>query len=407
MLIGRDDSALDRAIEHIKQGRLPEPNDLFILAFDPQRGVSRLYKINELKDKDLKPDAAKAFLTGRFTFFNNDLDRLSGLLRRGYRKLILLTDNPPRNQSVVEVIDLGRNPAQQFFFPLRQRFDPDEKRFVVTLYQRNLDVQPQLRRYNTERNSFEPYTEFTYVRGSSAQFSIAEDGLYQLREEDLDFVVDLRRPLIEVAVDGLHARIILETIPFLQEGGDRLQLIDIQYPNKAGEIPIRLNRLLHRKTSSRIVTFIPGDPAPESGLYLHPLQSTLSLPALSEFPSALFALKTDPRTRVFYQNTKGLPESQTPFAYLTGLDRFSKGKEMDRAALLYRGSSSFVYQRAGRVGQTDRLRAVNLAARELFPIPPPELSLDGRPHRVLLFILLLGLYLLKLLFLQRYYLRRH
>ncbi|MBA7625618.1 hypothetical protein ES703_33050 [subsurface metagenome] len=407
MTLGRQgQTPLDRALELLFQGeRLPDRYDLFLLTFNPDR---TRFKIIPIKGWQKLAGAAEARekLAGSFSFFNVDLNRLGLLFKRGYQRVIYITDRFPVKNTNLEIIEVGMSRTEGFFYPLSFKYDFDREHFQLNFFRQgpqDISIERFIEAETRYRSIPAAKIE---MADSAAHFTVIlrEEGLYRLRGKNMDFGFNLRKPLLEAAVSGRYSRLLLEVLPQLTEGGEDLLLSDLEYDSRQGSPQLKKKIKALGGYQRRIITFLPLEektaPAQQwisESVFVHPLQYSLARPSLTPFPEALFDLQLDPAAvAIFYQHPESLLDSQTPVVYASLLEEALKPPFLTepprRSRLVHRGLSSFILERKGEY------LALNLAPLEFFHLSSAEPLVfpKNRLNRLLFFILLFLLYGLKL-----------
>ncbi len=398
---------LDRAVGLIFEGnRLPKKYDLFILAFNPSRGQAEIYPLRGLKKLD-SGTRAMEMLTNGFTFFNQELKRLDALFRKGYKRVIFITDSFPYSNTNLEVLEVGRE-RSGFFYPLSVKHDFTLKSTEISFYRHACNDEIGIEIFNKEKGNFEalivPKNQI-YAYDNHITVTLTEKELHRVYGQKMDFVFNLEGTMIGASAVGGYSKLLLEVLPQLEEGGENVLLADIEYGSQAGL------RKLNKKINSfgdydtKAVTLIPKRTEKSAyENYIHPLESSLSTPCLTEFPESLFALNPNSDTTIFYQNPIAIQDNYTPIVYLSCLVKdfppaFVTSLKQ-KTHLIASGITSYVYEKNGKY------TALNLCPDELFDFSARgELVFTIERLKCLpIFIILLLLYSLKIAFL--YYLNR-
>jgi len=397
-----------------------ESADLYLLAFDPDRGRSRLLSLNRMRRRGGLENLPER-LREDLGFFNQDYSPCGALFERGYGRVVVLSDHAAASGGSLEFQTVGRSRPQSFFYPTSIDYDFAAGNFRLTFQLRNLNKEVQVSVYREDSGDYVPVPDAEISAGPDSLLCLLpERGLYRFAAGEMDFVFNLAEPATPARAVGDFSRIILGVLPQLEEGNGDLLLLDQPYraesPSSPGEIRSTLRRELRSAGTFQhaLVTFAPvgaatagpvgaatGNTAIDS--YIHPLPASLSRPAAAELPGALLGLDL-PGVTLFYQNPARKPDPQTPIVYLSALERrrapaYETHPE-GRLSLVQRHLTSYVYRRG------DEHVAVNLASEELYGASRETgLRFEApQARRWLVFLLLLCFYILKsvlLLLLER------
>ena len=393
MLLGPPgQTPLDEALRQSKD-RLPGKHDLFLLAFDPPRGRVRLISLKKPPWQG-ETEGFREMLTGSYSFFNQDYSLCGDLLKRGYRRVLILSDHEAEPGGSVEMISVGRSRPESCFYPRGAGYDFAAGVFRLTFQLRRLREPVAVSVYDEAEDAYVSMPRAQMTRSRDVLYCVLpETGLYRFAAGNLDYLVNLQKPVISGRVEGKFSRGILEVLPQLEEGNDDFLVADLSYRESAPVREIRREIRALGAFRRALITLLPAEDT-ETASYIHPLVSSLSRPGLTEFPVSLLGLDM-PAADLFYQNPPDLSDPQTPIVYLSRLERdrppayetLPEGK----LSLKQRHLTSFLYTR------DKEYVPVNLAAEELFAPgrEPPLRFAPPEPGRKLIFWLLLGCYLLK------------
>jgi hypothetical protein len=308
---------LDRALGLIKEGRVEaERYRLYLLGFDPARGRPALFRLRQLQ-KSLQGGASAAAaaeqLVREHLFLSADRSLLSQLYRRGFGRVIFLTDRSLDPPSAVEVVEVGEG-RRAFFYPLSTSYDYTRDLFRLLILRQGYGGALRVERFEDAQGAYRAYTaaEEPVVGSLPAEagagageesaagrngglaaeppgppasgnggglasgnggglatgltaVEIAQEGLYRLSGGGLSFVLPLARPRIRVRAQGPYSQLLLEVLPDAQqveEGPAAALLADLPYrPEDIGGIPRRIRSL--GRYPQKLVTLIP---APAKGV---------------------------------------------------------------------------------------------------------------------------------------------
>jgi len=406
MVGGQGDSPLARAVSLLPEmdssGRSPH---FYVLAFDPAKAESRLYRRRDLerfvsrKEADSSTSIERVVdrLIEEHTFFNIDLRILQDLYDRGYGRVIFLTDRLSRTDTNLEVVEVGEA-AKSFFWPASLYYDHSSGTFQALIIRSShrgaitvMVFDEQLERYRVA-----PFYEQRLPGSDLGLIEIPAEGLYRFRSSGLDFLYHLEKPTIPVTAEGEYSRIVVDVLPHLVEvtSGERpaALLADITYEGQ-GERNLRTQIRSFGKHRRKLITLLSQNS--EQGIPLiHPLNRTLSQPAYAELPRAAARIGGE-SIHILFQDPLRTLDQLTPIAYLSYLEEEGTGIDASRggiASAQHSGLTSFAYI------QRDELIPLNLSAEEFFPVPRQQnLVFSRRQYNPLAyFIILLAIYLTKL-----------
>jgi hypothetical protein len=383
---------LDEALKQGEEG-LPGKHDLFLLAFDPGRGRVRLFSLKKPPWRG-GTEGFREMLTGSYSFFNQDYSVCADLLKRGYRRVLILSDHEAAPGGSVEMISVARGRPESYFYPRSAGYDFAAGVFRLTFLTWRLREPVTVSVYLEAEDAYVSVSRAQMTRSQDILYCVLpEAGLYRFAAGNLDYVLNLQKPVTSGRVEGKFSRVILEVLPQLEEGGGDFLVADLSYRESAPLREIRRDIRALGAFRRALITLLPVEDS-EAASYIHPLASSLSGPGLTEFPAPLLGLDV-PGADLFYQNLPGLSDPQTPIVYLSTLeqDRPPAYETLPegRLSLKQRHLTSFLYTRGA-----DWV-PVNLAAEELFAPgrEPPLRFTPPEPGRKLIFWLLVGCYLLK------------
>jgi hypothetical protein len=417
MIHGGNPDALQRAVQRAAEiGGKEERVRLFLLAWDRERGRTRVFKLGGLRfpgaaDPAAGSDVARSYaeaLRRTHTFFNADRSELQSLFDRGFRKVVFITDRYDGGRTNLHVVEVGEG-EEPFFYPTSVHYDFSTEVYRILLrragYQREISVM----RYDEQLGAFKavPAAERRLPGGDLGLIEIDGEGLYRIVGPGLDYIYLLSTPVRIVSTSGTYSRIIADALPQLQSGDSEILLADLPYTGEGGRLPARGIRRLDRNSRS-YVTLIPETFTPARAL-IFPPERSFSQPCYAGLPVGFKAPSTPPggSTRLFFQDPQRPRDAQTPLVYLSYLDADAPRRVSFEETSISRGSrisenrsgiTSITYSRDGR------LQPVNLAPREFFRSPAKEdlvfrtREINPLPY----FLVLLVLYLAKLLFLMRF-----
>jgi hypothetical protein len=381
--------------------------DLYLLAFDPARGRSRLASLRRARRRGDLENLVED--PGKFGFFNQDYAPCGALFERGYGRVVVLSDHPAAPGGSLEFQTVGPSRPQSFFYPTSVDYDFAAGSFRLTFQLRNMSKEVQVSVYREDSGDYAPVPDAEISgRPDSLLCRLPERGLYRFAAGEMDFVFNLAAPAAPARAVGDFSRIILEVLPQIEEGGGGLLLLDQPFRAERLSSPREVRRALRRELRSAgafqhaLVTFVTAGEA-AVGSYIHPLPASLSRPAAAELPGALLGFDL-PGVTLFYQDPARKPDPQTPIVYLSALERGQAAAYETQPEgglpLMQRHRTSYVYRRG------DEHVAVNLASEELYGAgrEPPLIFESPQPRRKLIFLLLLCFYILKsvmLLLLER------
>jgi hypothetical protein len=417
MLQGQGQTGLEKALTLAAGGELSgERQRLYLLGWDGDRGRTGVFRLRmpamppgtDFATRSATIRSFVAELRESHTFFNVDPSALGTLYRRGFRRVIFITDRYAGGDTGLEIIEVGAG-ERSFFYPTSASYDFSSERFRILLYRFNFDKPIAVLRYDQQLGDYRaiPSAEQPIPGSDLTQIELEAEGLYRILGPGLDFIFALEVPRRTVELAGTYSRILAEVLPQLEEGASRILLADLPYGNQperklAGEMR-RLGRY-----ERRYITLIPESDTPAAAL-IYPLERSFSQPCYAELPRQLSALSSliDDSTGLFFQDPMRTRDGQTPLIYLSYLESgqpidFSHKGDLDsRGWKLSRprsGTTSFTYVRK------NELRPVNLDAREFFPVPPRKnlefqrREVDPLPY----FFILLVVYLIKIAVLIRF-----
>jgi hypothetical protein len=383
---------LDAALRRLEEPPAPK-YDLYLLAFDPRRGVPHLVSLNRLRRRT-DSESFRAALTGRYVFFNQDYSPCRALFERGYRRVLVLSDREAAPGDSLELISLGRAGPGSFFYPRSIGYDFAAGVFRLGFQVQNLEEEVTVSTYleAEERYVEVPDAEMRTDR-ATLLCVLPREGLYRFVAGNLDFVFNLKKPVASGRVEGEFSRVILDTLPQLREGDGDVLLADLFFREASTAREIRRSVRDLGPFRRALITFLPAGDA-GGGSYIHPLLPSLSRLGLTGFPDPLLELEV-PGADLFFQDPPRLTDAQTPIVYLSRLEsRRPPAYETlpaGKLSLEQSHRSSYVYRRDGEYV------AVNLAAEEIYgpgQLPPLRVGPPGT-RRVLVFALLLCCYLIK------------
>jgi hypothetical protein len=418
MMHGQEGTPMERAVTSLVEGSLSVEEygkyHLFLLAFDPQRGKSSLFRLRNWEripssgkeDSSSRADRFLSSLRQNYTFFNVDLKVLQQLYDRGYDRVVFLTDRFPHLQTNIEVIEVGES-FHSFFIPVSVHYDFSSAVFQILLYRNNDALEISLLRFDKQTQIYRevPHQE-QQIRGSSlAMIEIDEEGLFRIKRPGLDYTYRLKIPKLAARVTGVYSQIIRDVLPQLEDGGSKLLLADLSFADlKVKNLENKIRSF--GKQPRKLITLIPEGSQPGRPL-VHSLERSLSQPSYTEFPLQLLPLIRD-ETHFFFQDPKRIQDGQTALVYLSYLMDgqpfdFALTKLPEQAPSRWRflekhaGITSFVYMSQGD------LLPLNIAPEEFFPVSyQQELVFSPREFGPLpYFLLLLVIYLAKIAFLLR------
>jgi hypothetical protein len=406
MARGAPDSPLERGLAKLARGELgAERYRLFVLGFDPRRGGPTLIDMGRGGKDDL-PRLRARVRKSVPRFFSADPRALGRLFRRGYRRVLFLTDRPPQSAPSLEVVDLGET-REPFFYPYSAGFDTREQAFRVRFWRYRFDLPVGIMKYSEEEGSFRKLSiEQQGVPGSPlSELLLREPGLYRFYAEvgplDLDFLIPLVPPALEVSPRGPYSELLAGLLPEARRSPRGILLADVPWRSADRRFPRGSARGLHG-----MLTVVP-DPGVQPALrpYLQPLVEAFCLPCYTEVPAELLRVG-GPHDRVFYFDPRGVRDERTALVYLSALSGLAAGGPDGPAGQLPRGaryspgrSSSSAYAYTTSSG----IEVLNLPPEEFFPFPIDEdLTLPPPASAPLPIALLLLLpYALKALVLDR------
>ena len=410
-------TALERAVTRaLEENAGRERRRLFLLAWDRQRGKTRVFRLREPKIPPETDRAARAGIIRSYSdrlqqehsFFNMDISALQELFDRGYRKVVFITDRFTSGNTNLEVVQVG-NDESPFFYPASVYYDFSSAGFQILMYRSGYQRQIAVLRYDDQLENYKvvPAAEQSIPGSDLHTIEIEEEGLYRILGPGLDYIFNLKIPRHTVETSGAYSRLLTDVLPQLESGQSQILIADLAYAGEGKRELARRIRALGRHPH-RYVTLIPESTVAARAL-IYPLELSFSQPAYAELPSKFEAAANRPggSTRLFFLDPQHSRDGQTPLVYLSYLEadhprEFSQNEDLTqrgwRISEPHSGSTSLVY------GRQDELRALNLASREFFPLSPQtDLTFElRRVNHLPYFLILLVLYLTKISFLARF-----
>lgn len=414
-------TALERAVSWaLEEDGGRERRRLFLLAWDRQRGKTRVFRLREPKIPPETDQAARAGIIRSYSdrlrqghdFFNIDICAVQELFDRGYRKVVFVTDRLTAGNTNLEVVQVG-NDESPFFYPASVHYDFSSAGFQILLYRSDYQRQIAVLRYDGKLGNYRviPASEQRLPGSDLNMIEIEQEGLYRILGPGLDYIFNLKIPRHTVETSGAYSRLLTDVLPQLESGESQILIADLAYTGEGErELAGRIRAL--GRHQHRYITLIPDSTTAARAL-IYPLELSFSQPAYAELPSKFEAAvnRTGGSTRLFFQDPQHSRDGQTPLVYLSYLEadhprEFSHNGDLTergwRISEPHSGITSLVY------GRQDELRPLNLAAREFFPVSPQtDLMFERRRvNHLPYFLILLVLYLTKISFLTRYQRRR-
>lgn len=423
MLRGPGQSPLDRALRLVLEDRLPVRDyRLYLAGFDPRRGHSRLFPLSVRELRRLGGVAeARRHLVERHPFLLADAGDLLSLARAGPRRVIWLTDHPVGASVPFEVIAVGAAGPQPFYYPLSVSYDVASGLHRLLVLRQGFAEALGVERFDAGGYAPRSVREKALPSraGALSVIELVEPGLYRLRGGNVSFVLELVDPRLTVTVRGAYSRLLLEVLPQLREGEAGPLLADLPLrsaePEELRRLPRRIRAVRVARAPSgapaRLITLVAsgeetdGGPGADAGRVplVYPLEDSFSRLCYTEVPPGL----PGPAEELFFLDPEGPLDADTPLVYLQRLWRAREGRSAAASGRLdpaRGGATSFVYW----TRRSAALRVVNLPPEEFFPLPAEdsavasaEATAPGPMTRLLPFLLLLALYLLKLAFLRK------
>ena len=405
MTRGQVQTPLDRALAPLSRGELASrPFQLFVAGFDPQTGRHSLYNLGRQRPEEQSIERLQQRLAAVPVFFSSDPLVASGLFKRGYGRVVYLTDRSDGIDSGLEVLEVGEEPSS-FFYPLSAEYEEEQESFRLRLLRHRLTDQIRIWLFDAEKDA---YAELRAIKTETApgpvvEITLEQEGLYKLSSGDLDFLLPLSRPALPVRAEGPFSSLMVEILPGVEPKEEGILLTDVAWRPDAPGSPGRIAGKRHG-----IITLIPdteGDPAPILQPYIHPLRDSLSQPSYTEMPAEIPKSLTE-ADRLFFMDPRRIRDPETPLVYLSALWSLRApgpvlvpGTAIPGIRLSTSRSASLSF--AYRV--SDRTVVMNLPPEEFFPLERGrEHTLPNRARPALLPVLLLMLlYLLKILYLNR------
>ena len=404
MIQGKGHSPLDRALGLLSEGKVGAGRyRLFLLGFDPSKGRHELIDLGR-SGRNLTTPELKRRLASAPPFFSADPRELGSLFRRGFRRIIYLTDRSPGAGANLEVIEVGEEP-KSFFYPVSLAYRQGEGSFHLRILRSGFDGALEVQRFSEEAGEYRPYATVPAAETASSlyEMQIRDEGFYRLsatiRGATMDSLLPLARPAIAVQVKGEFSMLVADLLPGVKQAPGGIVLHDVPWnPREPAPAAKNLRRL------RGILTVIPELGAgsyPRARPYIHPLADSFSQPSYAEMPDELLRMGAG-ADRLFYQDPRRFRDSRTPLVYLSALEAlrppgpFLDAHSLPRGAKLSRsrsGAASYAY------ATSNGTAALNLPPEEVFPLGADEELLfpAPAPPRLFYFLLLLALYGLKTL----------
>jgi hypothetical protein len=409
MTQGQASTPLDRALDLLAEGKVGAGRyRLFLLGFDPARGRHALISLGRSR-RNLTSPELKRRLAFAPAFFSADPQELGSLFRRGFRRIIYITDRSPGAGANLEVIEVGEEP-KSFFYPAAIAYRQEQGSFHIRILRSGFDGALEVQKFSDEAGEYRPYRSLPAAETGSplSELEIRDEGLYRLsatiRTATLDFLLPLARRPVRVQPKGEFSMLVADLLPDIKQAPGGIVLQDVPWnPQEPAAAAKSLRRL------RGILTVIPqpdAGPYPAARPYIHPLGYSFSQPSYAEMPVELVLMSTEAE-RLFYQDPHRFRDARTPLVYLSALEAlrppgpFLEARTLPRGARVSRarsGATCYAYTTSNGTA------ALNLPPEEFFRLPAgEELRFPApAPPRLFYFLLLLTLYGLKLLFLVRF-----
>lgn len=397
MTRGQAATPLDKALRLLAEGKVGSDRyRLFLLGFDPKAGRHALVSLGHSR-RGLRGDEIRTRLRSAPAFFSADPRELGSLYRRGFRRVIYITDRLAHTATDLEVIEVGAEPAP-FVYPLAAVFQEQDRSFRLRILRSGFDGPLEVERFYEEDGEYRRFLSVAETEPGSpfSELEIRTEGLYRvtasLEGGTLDFLLPLRQPAVRVLPKGEYSSLMASLLPGVVQDPAGIPLYDLPW-NPQDPSAVSKTRL------PGVLTVIPP---PGSGTlsppYLQPLADCFSQPVYTEMPAELFRLGA---SRLFFQDPRRIRDAGTPLAYLSTLEALRprgpllEAQALPRGARLARpqsGATCYAFTTAAGLG------VLNLPPEELFPLPA-SLSFSAPPPPNFFYVLLLLVpYGLKLLF---------